>query len=268
MSGCYLDTTILVHLAESDEPERLRNQAYVDGHQPAEVAFYAAKEVLAGPVRYICDAHNTLHAAKNEGEAIIGLQKRLRFKSRWRDSAIRTLALSVSEFYKVPAADERKREALQWIKLRASQLWGRANRPTNVKVVQPLSCFNRGELKIGDSGELRGPNDSFNCLSDERCSAAGWLHDDIPAVDKLLNALHPTKLDERAKSKQENLSRRRALREVKMKGPNDFDKGKCRALGDAYFAVTCPMGRTLATTNVDDFAPLCDALGKKFEKPK
>jgi hypothetical protein len=270
VSGSFLDTTVLMNLSQSAEPARSDSQSFVNANQPSEVAFYASRELLTGPVRYICDAHNALLAAQDHGEAIVALGQRLIAARRWRDTAIQIIAQNLHDILDsrgAQSAADLKREGLQAISIKATQLWRRANSPKNVTRVQPLGCFNGGDISYGPGGELQGPNDSFNCASAERCAAAGWIHDDQGALSKLIDALRPSKLDAKAKVKNENTQRRKALKELKRLGPKDFSKRRCRALGDAYFAVMCPSGSVIATTNIIDFQPLCSALGKLARQP-
>lgn len=114
---------------------------------------------------------------------------------------------------------------------------------------------------------MRGP-DSFNCSSKEKCAAAAYIYDDKAALKKMIDALHPDKLDDAAKEKKENSSRRSALKDLLADGPVKFNKRYCRAIGDAYFAEMCPPGFSLLTSNKVDFEPLCNALGKKILTPK
>jgi hypothetical protein len=67
--------------------------------------------------------------------------------------------------------------------------------------------------------------------------------------------------------KRETTRRRSALKDLMQNGPDKFNKNNCRALGDAYFAVMCPPGSHVITTNLVDHAPLCNALGKTAVNP-
>jgi hypothetical protein len=196
VSGSFLDTTVLVGLSEFTEPTRSNSQQFVDSHQPSEAGYYASRELLAGPVQYICDAHNVLLGAQNHTEAM----------------------LAISGKAGTPA--DYKREALQAIMIKGQQLWYRANTLKNVRRVQQLACFNSGDISIGEGGELRGPNNSFNCLATERCAAAGYLSEAEAALTKLIEALRPAKLDKGARGKGENVSRRKALKQIKALGPS------------------------------------------------
>lgn len=259
-----------MNISQNDEAARSKSQQFVKTNQPSETAFYAAREILAGPVRYICDAHNLLLASQNHGEALVALSRRLRVSGRSREIAIRVLAENLRDVFGVGrtgSGEDYKREGLQAIMMQAAQLWRRANNPKHVSRVQPLACFNGGDLSCGTAGELLGPNGSFNCKQKERCAAAGYIHGDEVVLSRLIAALHPNKLDNDAKEKNENSQRRKALKILKDRGPKSFDKGYCRSLGDAYFVALCPKGAILATTNLQDFEPLCKALGISVTQP-
>lgn len=271
MAGCFLDTTALIDLSDHYLGCLAETKKAIHEHKPVEVPFYALRELLAGRARQMCDVHNVLKSASDPGEALIGLSRRSPMEGRSKAAKIELIAEILRECYKQNPKGGRdlvKDEGLGWLKLRAQMLWKRAKAANGLEKVQPLACFNDGAISIGSSGELRGPNDSFNCRQDERCSAAGYIYDDEPALSALIDCLNPKNLDETAAQKNENSSRRKALKELKAKGPKDFDKRRCRAIGDAYFAAMCPKASVLMTTNTSDFLPLCQALGKKAKNPR
>jgi hypothetical protein len=270
VTSSFLDTTILVDLSRTEEPARSNSQRFVNDHQPSQVPFYASKEMLAGPVNYVCIAHNALLASENHMEAYVAVERRFPFAVRARQSTTAVLISDLRSLFapnQAAAPSDLKREGLQAIALKATQMWRRANKPNGVAHVQSLACFNSGELSFAAGGEIRGPNDSFGCDAKERCAAAAYIHDDQVSLTQLIDALHPRQLDDAAQAKAENSSRRRALTLLKKNGAKLFDKRRCRNLGDAYFAVMCPKQSVLGTTNLVDFEPLCKALGKKFSKP-
>ncbi|NMF99691.1 hypothetical protein GPA27_20135 [Aromatoleum toluolicum] len=267
MAGTFLDTTIVVQLAEGIESEP--SQTFVAANQPATMAFYALRELLAGRVRLICETHNRVLSSENHAEALLALHSVSPAEGRKKEARLRVLADSLKAvFAENPGGprNEMKRELLQDLSMRAAQLWRRARRLTGVNAVQPLGCFYGGKLDRGPAGELRGPGDSFNCCKTERCAAAAYLYDDQAALSKLVDALHPSNLGAAA-GKNENSQRRKALKELLSNGPTNFNKSRCRALGDAYFAAMCPPGSAVATSNLVDFLPLCEALGKDVKKP-
>ena len=270
MSGCFLDTTILVHLADPGHAEAAGAAAYVGAHNPADVPYYAYRELLTGLVRNLCDAYNKLSAAQNVGEALIAFSNSHPSQGRKTATGQRALAEALDGVFKSNPGGPRaaiSTEILDALALRVSRLWEGARSQPRVGSVQPLECFNEGSVSLGRSNELRGPNGSFNCLLSERCGAAAYIHDNKATLAAMVAALHPSALTAAVAAKQETKSRRAALQELQRVGPQKFDKGKCRALGDAYFAAMCPAGSVVATSNLDDHQPLCKALGKVAEKP-
>lgn len=269
MAGSFLDTTVVVDLADRLQPGRDKAEKHIAANGPAQSPYYALRELLAGHVQYICQAHNVLLAAETAPEALLALLKRSPAEGRKREARIQILAEGLRQIFEVnPTGDRQrlKRELLQHLALRVTSLWRRAHHLDAVTLTQSLSCFNDGKIVYGSSGELKGPKDSFNCVKSERCAAAAYLYDRKDEVQKMIAALHPDSLGQAA-AKNENRQRRKALKELLARGPAAFSKGKCRALGDAYFAAMSPPGYSVLTTNVQDHIPLCVALAKTAVAP-
>lgn len=270
MTGSFLDTTVVVHMAEGLQLERLKGEAFVAAHQPAEAPVYALRELLAGRVRVICDAHNKLQASENIGEALLALLSLSPAEGRKRESKIQALSQSLAEaFIKNPTGERNdlKREILQDLALKVARLWNKAHKISGVSIVQSLACFNDGDLAFGRAGELRGPGDSFNCIKEERCAAAAYIYDNKNNLVQMIAALHPNNLPPVVANKKENQQRRKALKDLQANGPSKFNKSLCRAIGDAYFAAMCPAGSVVATSNLVDHLPLCLSLGKVAKEP-
>lgn len=270
MTASFLDTTVLIHFVEPGNSLSPQTERFVYTHQPAQVSYYAFRELLTGRVRLLCEVHNAILSANDPGEALLALSKRADAEGRKKGARIEEVARILSQLFSQHpnrGRDEMKREALEALALRAGSLWARARRHSKLVSVQNLACFNEGKLSFGDAGELRGPSGSFNCVSTQKCAAAGYMYDRKEDIKKLVDALHPSKLDERLARKNETTRRRAALKELLNQGPEGFEKMRCRALGDAYFAVMCPPGAVVASTNIVDFEPLCKALKKTLIKP-
>jgi hypothetical protein len=265
LAGSFLDTTIVIHISETSEPDKSKGEAVVAKNQPAEVPYYALRELLTGRVRSLCETHNRVKAAQNVAEALLGVANVWSIEGRKKDARIQAFAESMRvAFMQNPQGprEDLKREILQDLAIRTTRLWKNARKAKGVDTVQPLSCFNDGKLGFGVAGELRGPNNSFNCAKSERCAAAAYIYDDRVTLSKMIAALHPNKLGAPLADKHENKQRRKALKELDSRGPVDFPKTSCRALGDAYFAAMCPPGSVVVTSNLVDHEPLCTALGK------
>lgn len=269
MAGSFLDTTIVVDVVDGKEPSKILAEAHIASHPPAEIPYYALKELLSGHLQYLCQTHNVLLASGNPAEAMLALLNRSPAEGRKREARLRALAGELDKVFATNPARPRetaKREVLEALALRAAKIWRNAHRIEAAGLTQHLGCFNDGKITFGPSGELKGPRDSFNCVKSERCAAAAYLYDKKADIQKLIDALHPTSLGSQG-AKNENQKRRKALKELLSKGPAAFDKGRCRALGDAYFAAMSPPGFSVVTTNIADFMPLCKALAKVAVSP-
>lgn len=271
MTGCYLDTTVVVTACDPDLPDasKTKIEAEIRSLQPAALAHYALRELLAGYIRPLCEAHNELLAAETPAEALLAFLKRVPQEGRKRETRIKAFAQELNAaFENSPTGDRShlKREILESLSMRIHRLWRAAQRIKSVDLTQPLGCFPGGNIAVGSSGDLRGPSDTFNCAQKSRCSAAEYLYEDRAALKKLIEALHPERLPPEVATKSENAKRRAALKELESRGPRDFNKAKCRHLGDAYFAAMCPPGAVVLTTNIVDFLPLCNALSKQARR--
>lgn len=269
MTGSFLDTTVVVHIADQQEPGRTKGNAFVKANQPAESPYYALRELLDGHVHYLCDAHNAILAAENIAEALQALLNRSPAEGRKKGAKLQAFATALSGvFVDNPLGNrgDQKREMLEALALRINGLWRRAHKLKNTDLVQHLGCFNDGKITYGAAGELRGPDDSFGCIKSQRCSAAAYLYDNKSDLKKMIDALHPKNLEPAVANKNENQKRRKALKELIVKGPIKFNKSRCRALGDAYFAAMCPATSVVVTSNIEDFMPLCVALSKTAVK--
>lgn len=270
MAGSFLDTTVIVHIADRIEPGRSKGEAFVKANQPAHAPYYALRELLDGHVHYLCDVHNAIQAAENIAEALVALVNRSPAEGRKKEAKLQVFAKTFQNAFSENPSGGRgdaKREMLQDLSTRINGLWRRAHKLENVDLVQHLACFNDGKITRGLAGELRGPNDSFTCIKSERCAAAAYLYDNKSDLVKMIDALHSSNLDANAAAKNENIKRRKALKELLDKGPKEFSKGRCRALGDAYFAAMCLIGSDVVTSNIVDYIPLCKALGKTAIEP-
>jgi hypothetical protein len=267
LTGSFLDTTIVIHIADQGNPDKAKGEKFVESNQPAESPYYALRELLDGHIHYLCDTHNAILAADNIAEALQALLNRSPAEGRKKGAKLQAFATALkSAFTYNPTGsrgDDQKREMLAALALRINSIWRSAHRLKNVNLVQHLGCFNEGKIAYGAAGELRGPGDSFSCIKSQRCSAAAYLYDNKSDLTKMIEALHPKNLGAAVAAKNENAKRRKALKELLDKGPKDFDKGRCRALGDAYFAAMCPASSVVVTSNTVDYMPLCVALSKK-----
>jgi hypothetical protein len=266
-----VDTTVVVEVASGTQPTLDRTRQFATSNGPALRPDYAMRELLAGKVQQLCDAHNRVMAAENPAEAIVSILKGAGFATRTATAKASSVAAALSRALSSDqpnTSEGLRREVLQSLMIEANMLWRRAKKATFLEATQPLACFPGGALSVDEAtGAITGPGNTFGCTKSERCAAAQYLYGHKPELQKLIEALHPSKLGEELSAKQENKSRRAALKELQTRGPRAFRKTYCRALGDAYFAVMAPPGHVVLTTNLVDHVPLCEALNKQAVKP-
>lgn len=269
MTACFVDTTILVNVSEGETPASRLAKKYALANSPATVPEYAFRELLAGRVGLLCDAHNKILASDNVIEVAAGFLRSAGFGRTPVAKAQEILASLKSMFDSESdiSPKDAKRQVLEDLMMTAARLWRNARTVPYLEKDQPLPCFISGPIDTDESGILRGPNGSFSCSTGVPCGAAEYMYSKRSDLIKMIDALYSDSSDEKVKNKPENRSRRNALKVLEAKGPTAFPKRKCRALGDAYFAAMCPPGAKVLTTNIVDFEPLCAALGKTAVRP-
>jgi hypothetical protein len=272
--GCFIDTTLIVAVAEEQKTLIADTLQHAALNAPAEVPHYALREFLAGVINTICNAHNRLLDSENPAEAFLSVLSLPTYAGRTRDGQIKALADALGNALstQTKANNEPKfigvrRDMCHHLLLTAQRQWKRAKSIKPFIQVQPLGCFIGGDLDLDEKGYVVGPGGSFQCDKNARCSAAQYLHDKESDVKKIVAFLNPTSDSAAVPLKRESQTRRKALKNLLAEGPIKFDKGGCRAIGDAYFAVMCPPGSHVLTTNLVDHVSLCESLGKEAKKP-
>ena len=266
----FVDTTVLIDVAEGSEPIRSNTRSLAAASGPLELPDYALRELLAGKVQILCDAHNRVSASGNAAAAIESVLALAGFKARTVTSTAAAIASTLKKALDKPgmSANDATREVLQDLKIQAARLWRNARGVPFFTSVQQLSCIAMGPIHIDNATDtLRGPNNSFSCAKEQRCAAAMYMHERAGDLPKLIAALHPDNLGPVLAAKRENQTRKTALKDLLKRGPKDFRKSYCRALGDAYFALMAPLGSVVLTTNLQDHQPLCAALKKTAKIP-
>jgi len=269
VTGCYLDSTILVDFAQDAQPRTKAALVHTKANPPVKIAEYAYRELLVGRVGSLCDAHNALIASSNLVEVALAFSIRGTFARTPQAQAHEILSRLKKMFDKKKSINPAlaKREVQEELMMLATKMWKKATKFPGAERVQPLSCFNDGRITRDKHGLLLGPNNSFNCAIGATCAAAHYMYADRRGLRKMIAALDSPKLPGHLKTKGETQSRRKALDLLERRGPTKITKSGCRQLGDAYFAAMCPPGHHVVTTNADDFQPLCGALSKDVRTP-
>lgn len=224
---------------------------------------YAIKEFQLGPLRGFVYVHNLLLSTRSLSTTVARLSALSRTPSRNLTS---TALEALSEAMKLATARGQQarpldtqlahtyRLALKGIIFRA---WER--RRTVAEAIAPLSCYAEGgpqedHLKVVSLGP--------HCDKRAQCALAGYLRLALPDVVKVRDAILRLK-----SSRPEDTKRTRALKDFIKKPEESIGSESCRHLGDAVFAILCPPGGLILTTNTKDHSPLANALGKTAKRP-
>jgi len=126
------------------------------------------------------------------------------------------------------------------------------------RVSHRLACYEHRALTVLHDGGL---DDGVRRCA-RACSLGSILETSQEDVAKLIATLGSLE------QKPENVKRREALEWVSVNVGAAPDHDRCRALGDAVFAVLCAPGGTIVTTNTKDHDPLARALNKSVRRPE
>ncbi|MCZ8292544.1 MAG: hypothetical protein O9312_03425 [Hylemonella sp.] len=279
--GCYIDTTIVCAVADDLPNLASTSKQHIDANQPGAIPYYALRELVAGPLKTLCAAHSLLARSESIADAFRCVMNLPPIVGRTKQGQLSALIQTLGQCLTLtptdlaaaprqPIDDPVRRKMTHNLAINIQRQWSLAKRIPNTKTSHQLACFADGDFDFNETGELKGPNGRFQCDPSQPCSAAAHLRGKLGEVQTLVDVLHPSKLTPELADKRENVRRRGALKEVirLQKGERtSFPKKDCRALGDAYFAVMCPPGSHVLTTNFVDHDLLCTALGKTAIKP-
>lgn len=269
--SCYIDTTILVKVAEKDPLVAKKALTHAIDNRPAEVPHYAYREMSAGVLHRLCSLQQRIATSENPAEALAAILSLPPQSGRNREAPLQEFqkslfkALNVTASTSGPIYEVVKDEMCSELALKAQRLWSRATRAKEFNPVDPLSCFQVQDLDIDQStGAIKPSTGRFGCTPGVRCAAAKYMIENRIELQKIVDFLRP---DGNANEKVETSSRRKALKELLKLGATEFPRKRCRGLGDAYFAVRCPPGSHVLTTNLSDHEPLCNSIGKVAKTP-
>ena len=271
----YVDTTILCDvLGLSGEDKAKKASSALARYNKTQTPVYGLKELRVGPLSSWVLAHNVLVAHNTIEEAIDRLSRITSFKPRQQTVALRAIIYSLTAALaasrreaasgQVSTVVDEKSELENFLCTFITVRWNR-RRSLVDEIVQPLSCFIDGELQLTDR-QLRFSNDTADCTSRATCGAAICLKDRKQDTEKIVRALRPPKKGV-SNQKHETTRRRGALKNVLSKQAKEFPRRDCRALGDAYFCIMAPNDSDILTTNLSDFLPMAQELGKTVKSP-
>lgn len=268
MTKGFLDTTVLTDaLLKTNEQGRAARNA-IANCSTVLVSRYALKEFRAGPIRAYAWFHNKVAGAVSFAEAVGGIRSVMRQKNL-AATAVEALAEFNSSIgkMKLVAAEEQyprdtinemmKKEAKAYLRTKVLLAW-RALKRTPYQASHPLPCYAEIAPTLNDDGTLEYKPlmcTLGNCCLPKQFAGQKVESQALRDVCALLE------------DKSEMRKRRRVLERIIRSPSTALSESECRALGDAVFALQCPVDAVILTTNLADHEPLAKAIGKSVRGP-
>jgi hypothetical protein len=262
-----VDTTVFTDVLLKTDIQREAGRAALKASSDTLLPVYAIKEFKAGPLHNYVWYHNKVVEASGWQEAITVIRNNLAYRKYMPATALQAVGDFMGSLGKTLPADVGVRypgvtletalllELRIWLKQHITRAWRRRRKITTT-VMSPLSCYFEKEFMTTPSGQL--DDSPLRCEVTDCCLRERY-RDRLSEVKKLESACTSTK--------PEVVKRRQALKRLRQHPTKAFEEDHCRALGDAVFALDCPAGGEILTTNVVDHEPLAAALKITVRKP-
>jgi hypothetical protein len=271
MIKAFVDSTILTDaLIKSGESKKCAIEV-LKKFDITELPVFAIKEFKAGPLKNFVWMHNKLVSVRSYEKALEALQHMSMTPRRYTTStaleALKEAAGSISK--KTPANFAAKYgdkaaidkilcdEFRLAIKTAIMKAW-KKRRKITTDIVFPLPCYHevspyekRGLIEI----------DPKRCDPSGECSLASLLRDKLDEMWKMREAI-------KGSAKLENQRRSKTLRQLYRKPKERIQESECQNLGDAIYVLLSPSDSVIITTNITDYKPLVEAIGKMAKSPK
>lgn len=267
MSGrcCFIDTTVLVEALLKAQDKRKRARATINDYGRSLLPIYAIKELRLGPLRHYIWLHNKLVDTRSFSRTIRAIHNAFH-KPYLKGTVEEALEVGAENLVgsDLAAADTRQKTQIAMadslrlnIRRRIDRAW-RERRKLSTEVVDELSCF--PELAHSYNEETKYiDQDGGGCESARECCLLPDLRKRRGDLHKLIAAI---KDSERA----EDTRRKKSLYLLLQRSGKPFRDPQSRALGDAYFALRCPPGCAVLTSNDKDHIVLAAAVRKQVDK--
>jgi hypothetical protein len=271
MNKAFIDTTILTDvLIKSAEAKKTAVDA-LKKFTITELPVFAIKEFKAGPLKNFVWMHNKLVIVGSYAKALEALQRMSRTPRRYTTStaleALREAQGSISRQTPGSLAGKYGANASMdkilcdeirlSIKTAIMKAW-RRRRKITTDIVLPLPCYRevapyekRGLIEI----------DPKTCNPSNECSLAPHLRVKLDELTKLRDVIKDSE-------RPEDQRRSRTLREIYRKPKLPIEEKDCLNLGDAVFVLFAPNDSIIMTTNIADYKPLAEAIGKVAKTPQ
>lgn len=269
----FIDTTVLTDALLKSTKGRMAVSA-MNSFDETLLPVYAIKEFKQGPLRYYRWVHNTLATTKSLADTLQALHglastPRRSFALTTIEALIEAAAGTlkgkvtkpelISIYGSKATPDESLADSFRLaLKTRIYNAWD-DRRAVTTSVIQELPCYTETPpFERNGLIEL----DNRKCSPNDGCCLDPDIRKKNADVAKLAEVVKTQP------KKRENENRYKVLHEIARKPSEKLSEEYCIGLGDAYFALFCPKGATILTTNTKDHEPLAEALGKTVIRPK
>ncbi len=271
MSKAFIDTTILTDiLLNSGEARKFAHEVLKKFYR-TELPVFAIKELKAGPIKNFVWMHNKLVTVNSFTKALEALQRMSRTPRRYTTStAIQAIKEATSSIGKQISSnlaekygDSAKLDRILYDEYRLTlktiilKAWKKRRKVTS-DVVLPIACYR--EIAPYEKRQLI-EIEPLKCRPLEGCSLAALLKDRQNELWKMREAIKES-------LKPESKRRSKALRKLYRTPNRQMEEVDCLNLGDAIFVLFAPSDSVIITTNLEDYKPLCTALGKAVRSPQ
>lgn len=271
MNKAFVDTTILTDaLIKSGEVKKSAIDA-LKQFDETDLPVFAIKEFKAGPLKNFAWMHNKLVDLQSFALALTALGRMSRTPRRYTTStAIEALREAAGSIAKQTPADLVNKygnfaemdkilcdEFRLAIKTAIMKSWKRRRKITT-NIVLPLPCYSETAPYVNSRGLIE--LEPKKCNPPRECSLSILLKSKRHELEKMRESIKNS-------NKPENRRRAQVLHEIYRKPNVAVQEKDCQALGDAIFVLFAPDDSIILTTNIEDYKPLAEALGKVAKRP-
>ncbi len=271
MTKALLDTTVLADILLKKSDVSRKTSAALKRYSETQLPVYAIKEFKSGPLSRYVWLHNKFVTLSSYSKVIAAIQAESRTPRRYLTStALEALAAAaetvgrmdrtkLEQYGDMGNLDSflRDRNRLA-IRTKISRAWKRRRKVAS-RTVYEMPCYREVEPILNKDGLLEiKPK---KCESRDGCGLAPLLKKNPGQLEALQSVV-------RQQGDTPELKRRhKALRQMVRKPKAAVTEEMCTGLGDAVFVLLTPPETVILTTNLRDFEPLVNAVGKKVERP-
>jgi hypothetical protein len=269
MNKAYVETTILTNvLLKPGSGKEKAARSALSRYAETLLPVYSIKELKKGPLDHYAYVHDKLVQTKSLADTLGAINSLSPYYSPYKKSTsyealeAATRLLPTSSPSSGPTLRKEDSELADRYRLALASLilrsWQRRRKMTT-STIHDLECYTEATPTIGRDGFFDlSPQ---KCDRDRECCLAERLKARPDLLTALRDSIPSTSI------REEDRSRRKALKQLINNPKRTLTEEQCRWLGDAIFAFFCPEDASILTTNLRDHKPLAEAVGKLAEQP-